>query len=137
MARRKQTMALGEYSWVLENGDSAVQGEACGIDTATNTVRPMGSSATMVFLGLFAEDLAGDGTKKVRVTLPGEIVADWFANSGTSAIAATDLGNDCYAEDGATASADDQTATLPKLGRILDFDSDRGRPVLVQLYPAV
>lgn len=136
MARRRKTMTIGEYSWVLENADEAVQGEAAGFDTGTNTVRPMGSSVNQIFLGFFAETLTGDGTKKVRVTIPGELEAEWLANSGTDAVAGTDLGSDCFAEDAKTVAATDATGTLSKMGRVLDVNDDASL-VLVQTYPAV
>lgn len=130
------TKAMGEYSWVLHTGDTVNQGEAVGFDTATNDVRPMGSSVNQKFLGFAAETLTGDGTTKLRVSLPGEIWGEWFANSGTDAVAATDLGSDCYAEDAKTVAATDGTGTLSKMGRIIDFDSTLNL-VLVQTYPFV
>lgn len=121
--RRRDSQTLGEYSWILESGDSAVQGEAAGLDTATGTIRPMGTSATQIMMGFFAETLTGDGTLKVRVTLPDEANAEWLANDDSpNDVAATDIGSEVYAKDGSTVST--LSTSRSKAGRVLDYDAD-------------
>lgn len=133
--RRRDSHTLGEYSWILESGDSAVQGEAAGLDTATGTIRPMGTSATQIFMGFFAETLTGDGTLKVRVTLPDEANAEWLANDDSpNDVAAADIGSEVYAKDGSTVST--LSTSRSKAGRVLDYDSDLDL-VLVQGGTAV
>lgn len=133
--RGRDTQTIGEYSWVLESGDEAVQGEAAGLDTNTATVRPMGSSATQLFVGFFAETKTGDGTKKVRVALPDEIEAEWLDNdSGPNNVDASDLGSEVYAKDGRTVST--LGTDRSKAGRVLDYDATLNK-VLVQGGSAV
>jgi hypothetical protein len=133
--RRRDTQTIGEYSWVLENLDVAVQGEAAGLDTATGTVRPMGKSATQLFVGFFAEGLTGDGTKKARVVLPMEVEAEWLDNdSNPNDIAANDIGSEVYAKDAKTVST--LSTGRSKAGRVLDYDATNNK-VLVQGGTAV
>jgi len=133
--RRRKAKTIGEYSWVLESAAAAVQGQAAGLDTATGTMRPMGASATQIFMGFFAETLTGDGTIKVRVTLPDEVNAEWLANdAGPNDVAATDIGSECYAKDGSTVSM--LSTSRSKAGRVLDYDA-AGNLVLVQGGSAV
>jgi hypothetical protein len=133
--RRRNSKTIGEYSWVLESGDSAVQGEAAGLDTATGTIRPMGSSSTQIFVGFFVETLTGDGTKKVRVNVPDEVNAEWLANdTNPNDIGATDIGSEVYAKDAKTVST--LSTSRSKAGRVLDYDSSSNL-VLVQGGTAV
>ena len=121
--RRRNTKAIsGEYSWLLHSGDTAEQGKAAGLDTATGDVRPMGSSATQIFVGFFAETLVGDGTLKVRVSVPNEVQAEWLKNdTAPNDVAITDIGSECYAKDSQTVSMLDTSRS--KAGRVLDYDA--------------
>lgn len=133
--RRRDSQALNEYSWVLHSGDQATQGEQAGLDTATGDVRPMGSSSTQIFIGFFAETLLGDGTKKVRVSLPDEVNAEWLDNDDSpNDVGAADIGSEVYAKDGHTVST--LSTSRSKAGRVLDYDSDSNL-VLVQGGTAV
>lgn len=124
--RRRAPKDIGEYSWLLHNGDQANQGEAAGLDTATADVRPMGSSATQLFLGWFVETMTGDGTKKVRVQLPEEVEAEFWSNdSNPNDVAADDIGSEVYAKDAKTVST--LATGRSKAGIVLDFDSDNNR----------
>lgn len=133
--RRRDTHTLGEYSWVLEDADVAVQGEAAGLDTATGTVRPMGSSSTQIFVGFFAESKTGDGTLKVRVSIPNEIEAEWLDNDAEpNDVDAAAIGSEVYAKDARTVST--LSTSRSKAGRVLDYDADTNK-VLVQGGSAV
>lgn len=133
--RRRDTQTLGEYSWVLEDDDIAVQGEAAGLDTATGTVRPMGTSATQLFVGFFAESKTGDGIEKVRVALPDEVEAEWLDNDDSPNDAdATTVGSEVYAKTARVVSTLSTGRSVA--GRVLDFDADANK-VLVQGGTAV
>lgn len=134
--RRRNTKAIsGEYSWLLHSGDTAEQGKAAGLDTATGDMRPMGSSATQIFTGFFAEDLVGDGVKKVRVSLPNEVQAEWLKNdTGPNDVSVASIGSECYAKDSQTVST--LSTSRSKAGRVLDFDATSNL-VLVQGGAAV
>ena len=134
--RRRNTKAIsGEYSWLLHSGDTAEQGKAAGLDTATGDMRPMGTSATQIFMGFFAETLVGDGTLKVRVNLPNEVQAEWLRNDDSpNDVAITDIGSECYAKDSQTVSMLDTSRS--KAGRVLDYDA-ASNLVLVQGGSAV
>lgn len=133
--RGRDTQTIGEYSWILEDEDEAVQGEAAGLDTATGTVRPMGSSATQIFVGFFAETMTGDGTTKVRVSVPNEIEAEWLDNDDApNDVDGAAIGSEVYAKDARTVST--LSTSRSKAGRVLDYDADANL-VLVQGGSAV
>lgn len=126
----RDTQTLGNYAWILESADEAIQGQAAGLDTATGTVRPMGSSATQIFVGFFAESKTGDGTLKVEVTLAPEVEAEWMDNDDApNDVDASDIGSEVYAKDGITVST--LGTSRSKAGRVLDYDATRNL-VLVQ-----
>jgi hypothetical protein len=133
--RRRDTHTIGEYSWILEDDDVAVQGEAAGLDTATGTIRPMGESSTQIAVGFFAESKTGDGVETIRVSLSTEVEAEWLDNdeAPNDADAAT-IGSEVYAVDGRTVST--LSTGRSKAGRVLDYDADTNK-VLVQSGTAV
>lgn len=129
--RKRQPKAMGGYRFVLHTGAVAVQGEAAGIDTATGTVKPMGSASTQIFIGFFTDSLTGDGTLKVHVDFPeDEIWVEWLDNDSApnNATAAT-IGSEVYYKDARTVST--LATGRAKAGRVLDYDS-AGNRVLVQ-----
>ena len=132
---RDKARLSSEYSWILESADVAVQGEQAGLDTATGTVRPMGKSATQIFVGYFAESKTGDGSAKVRVAIDPEVVAEWLDNdSNPNDVSAASIGSECYAKDGSTVTTNSSGNSVA--GRVLDYDADADK-VLVQQGLAV
>jgi len=128
--RRRDTMKISEYAFVLTNGVTATQGErACG-DTSTGLVTVAGTSTTLVALGFFAETVVGDGTKTVRVFFETEATAEWMTNdTAGGAIAAANVFSEVYMKDGKTVSI---TATgRSKGGRVIAYDATANL-VLVQ-----
>ena len=135
--RRRKEVRASEYSFLLQAGEGAEQGEACGIDTATGGVRTMGDNATTLFLGFFTETLAAadnDGATLVPVSFPQEISMEWFANdSAPNAVDATDVGTVVYAKDGRTVST--LATARGAMGRVMAYDAVLNR-VLVRVTPA-
>lgn len=135
MARKRQQKAAGGYDFVLHTGAVAVQGEAAGIDTATGTVKPMGSAATQIFIGFFGPlplgPVTGDGTLKVHVEFPEPLLyLEWLANDDApNDVAAADLGSEVYFKDGTTVSTLGTGRAVA--GRVMGYDATGDR-VLVQ-----
>lgn len=132
---RKPKVISSEHSWLLHSGDVAVQGEACGFDTASGDIRPMSAITTLIFMGFFAESMTGDGTLKVRVNLPNEVEAEWLANdAGPNDCSGASRGSEVYYKDSKTVST--LATSRSKAGRVLDYDADSNL-VLVQGGTAV
>lgn len=126
--RRPERWTTREF--VLTNAVQAEQGKLACLDTSTGLVTKGGASTTLLPLGLFAEDLLGDGTKKVNVRLFEEIEVEWFDNSAGDAVDAADVGSDVFIEDDVTVAATDAGGTLSVAGRCLAVDADKGVAVL-------
>ena len=134
MAKRRVSAEAWTYNqFVLTNAVQAEQGKMACLDTSTGKVTKGAVSTTLVPIGWFAEDLLGDGTKKVNVRLFQELELGWWDNGGPTPAVATDVGNECYIHDDVTVT---MTSTgRSKAGRILAIDSTKG--VLVQAGFAV
>lgn len=133
--RRRDTQTLRSYLWVLHAAAVVEQGEAVGFDTSTGTIKPMGATATQIFMGFAEKSMTGDGTKKLPVSLPDEVEAEWFKNDDApSNVAADDIGSEVFAKDARTVST--LATGRSRAGRVLDFDPVDNR-VLVQGGAAV
>lgn len=90
----------------------------------------------LMVIGTFAETVdATSAAKIVNVNFDREMALEWFANSGTNAVAATDVGSMAYFEDDQTVGVSSQA--YPLAGRIWAYDATKG--VLVErqgFYPA-
>lgn len=124
---------IREANWgykqlTLTAAEVAVKGHVACIDLATGLVVSGQASTTLLPIGLFAENMTGDGTKKVNVRLFEEIKGFWLDNdSAPNAVDAGDVGNSCYLKDSTTVSMLSTGRSLA--GRVLAVDSSG---VLVQ-----
>lgn len=130
MAKRMVKAEIWTYrEFVLTNAVQAEQGKMACLDTSTGLVTKGGASTTLLPIGWFAEDLLGDGVKKVNVRLFEEVHAAWWANADApNSVQAADVGSECYVLDDTTVTTD--ATGHSKAGRVLAVDAQKG--VLVQ-----
>ena len=103
------------------------QGAAVGLDTATGLVDNMQASTTLIPIGRVVRDkLTGSGAQTLSVKLDKELKAVYYANSGSQALAASDVGALVFFEDDQTVSKTDQGGSLSLAGRMWRFDSAKG-----------
>ena len=92
----------GQKQFTLTSGKIAYKNGAAGIKLGTGQVQPMAAAPDMLYIGKFYEDMdATSAAKLVNVDLE-NVLVDWFVNSGSSPVAATDLGALCYFADDTT-----------------------------------
>jgi hypothetical protein len=119
----------GYWALPLANAEVAEKGKLACIDTANGGIIIAGKTAAGLFpLGIFAESLTGDGTKKVQIKLFREIQASWWANDTVAAVALTDRGKLCAIKDSQTVSID--ATGRSTAGMVLDVNSTKGVLVL-------
>jgi len=115
--------------FTLAAGYKAFKNGACGLVVGTTTVRPMAAGVDLIHIGKFAETVdATAGALPVDVQFPDEMKLEWWENSATNAIAATDLLRLAYFEDDQTVGINPNTFKLA--GRIWAVDASMG--VLVE-----
>ena len=127
-------------TFTLASGYKAYKGAAAVLILAGSDAGKVIPARTNLVLdvlaiGSFAETIdATSAAKTVNVNLVCERYLEWFANSGTNAAAATDVGAMAYFEDDQTVGISSQA--YPLAGRIWGYDATKG--VLVELqtnYP--
>ena len=97
----------------LAAGSKAYRNGIACIDLTSGKVVPGQAGDTLLAIGTFEEDCdATAGEKLVNVNLGIEIEVWWWVNSGSGALAASDVGGLCYIED-------DQTVTATSVGNSL------------------
>lgn len=117
----------------LAVGNKAWKHGIAVIDLSTGKVEPGHAESDLLVIGVFAETVdATSAEALVNVNFREEITVEWFENSTTGAIAATDVGNFCYVEDDQTVSI---TPTGSIAGRIWKYSSTQG--VAVQRLPNI
>jgi len=122
-----QAFELGNAKQAWKNG-LAVYDQSAGKCIPAET----GASQTDLFvLGFFAEDMLGNGTKKVSVRLKREITVRWMANDGANPVLVTDLGKDIYGVDDQTVSISSATSTRSVVGKAWAIDAVKGVAVEV------
>lgn len=110
------TLAVGKKAW--KNGIAAIK-------LGTNTVIPAALEADLFVIGKFAETIdATSAAALVNVDLGQEILIEWLVNSGTSAVAATDLGSVCWIQDDQTVAIAPNGGSVA--GRVWGVDSIKG-----------
>ena len=92
--------------FVLTSGQVAERGHLACAELATGQIVVGTADSTLYAIGMFDEDLTGDGTKTVRVKLFREVVLHAFANDSVAPVAADDLFNTCFIKDSSTVSMD-------------------------------
>lgn len=117
---------ISYLQYTLASGLKAWQGGAAGLTPSTGKVGPMTSATGLIFLGFFAESVdATSGDLPVNINLIDEFTIIWWVNgTSTDAVAATDVGRDCYFLDDQTVSILPTGKSLA--GRIEYFDATRG-----------
>lgn len=130
VARPESTWRFKKYT--LKSGKIAFKGAAACLEVSSGKVVPASATTGLVWLGTFVENVdASAADKLVNVDLIEEIEIRWFVNgTSTDAVAATDVGKDCY-------FLDDQTVSILRTGKslagkIVAFDSTKG--VGIQKY---
>lgn len=124
---RPITEARWKYKqFTLASGHIGYQGGAAVLDKTSGKVVPGALGTTFQYLGLFAETVdATAGDALINVNLIDEIALIWFANGTSSdAVAATNVGSDCYFLDDNTVSI---LATGKSVaGRVMAVDTVKG-----------
>lgn len=133
-ARQTSFETWNEKQFTLASGNKAFKGGLAAIDLSTGKVEPAHSAEADLFVfGTFTEDVdATSADKLVNVRFDREVKVRWFVNSGTAALASTDVGKLCYAEDDQTVTASPNSAS--PVGRVWAVSSTDG--VAVELLPS-
>lgn len=126
----------GYIALPLASAEVAEKGKLACIDTANNGIIIAGATATgLVPLGIFQENLTGDGTTTVQIKLFREIQAIWWDNdTGGTPVVAADRGGLCYILDDSTVSGDNTGRSTA--GMVLAVDATKGVLVYAS-YPFV
>lgn len=133
MGERTTREASWSYqTFVLTSAAVAYKGEMAFLNLGTGIVDVGQTSTALLPIGVFAESLTGDGTTEVNVRLSQELKANWWDNDSGTAVASTDVGNNCYAVDGHTVSMDSTGRSIA--GRVLKVDATKGVLVVNGLY---
>lgn len=125
-----KSRALSRERWTrkyftLASGNAAYKGGIACIDQSTGKIEPGHAESDLLVIGTFAEDKASSGSdQNVNVDLGMEIEVVWFKNSGSNALAATDIGSLCYVEDDETVTSDPTGASVA--GRVWAVDTTDG-----------
>jgi hypothetical protein len=113
------------HLFTLLSGKVGFKNGIAAIRLGTGKVVPGALEADLFVIGTFAETIdASSGDKQVNIDLGRKIVIDWYANSGTSPIAATDVGMPCYIQDDQTVSIAPNGGSL--YGRVWGVETVRG-----------
>jgi hypothetical protein len=125
-AARARSQEIWKYKrFTLLSGSIAYQGGIACIDTTTGKVVPGSTATTLLVIGMFAETIdASAGDKLVNVDLGREVAIEWLVNSGSGAVASTDVGSVCYVKDDQTVTITPTGASIA--GRVWAVDSTRG-----------
>ncbi len=126
-ARQSTREHWAYHLMTLATGHIAYPNAALGIDLSTGKVEPMHAEGDLLFIGKSAETAAVDATsadKQVNVRFDREIEGEWWENSGTNAVAATDVGSICYFEDDQTVGMNPNTFSVA--GRVWAVDASLG-----------
>lgn len=121
------TMTLLEDE-VAERGNIA-----CIQQSSGKIVAGAATTAGLVPIGVFAETkIATGGDKPIKIDLFRTVTVHWFANAGGGgAIAATDVGSNCYLAGPGTVTIDDTDASI--MGMIWAVDAAKGVAVEMSL----
>ncbi len=113
--------------------EQVYQGGLATIDTSTGLVAKAFVSTTLIPIGTYAVDQLTTSGQTVLVKLSREVRARWYSNStSTDAIAAAQLGQDCYMVDDQTVAKTSGSSSRSVAGRVWKVDSLKG--VLVEHY---
>ena len=125
MERMTRHTDLDHFEHTLTNGVTAEKGKTACIDTTTGLITNAGTSATLIAIGQYTENLEGDGSQKVRVRLFKPIRVHWFENDdGGTPVVAADLLQDCYLLDAETVTGDATGASVA--GKVWFVSSTKG-----------
>ena len=114
----------GQKQFTLTSGKVAYKNGAAGIKLGTGRVEPMAQAPDMLYIGKFYEDMdATSAAKLVNVDLE-NVLVDWFVNSGSSPVLATDLGALCYFVDDTTVEIAPGAGSVA--GRVWGVDTLKG-----------
>jgi hypothetical protein len=136
--RMRSTERWKYHLFPLASGNIAYQGGIAALDLSTGKCEPGHAETDLFIIGTFAEYMdASAAEKQVNVDLGMEMEVEWFDNSGSNAIAATDVGSLCYVEDDQTVGISPTGRSIA--GRIWAVDTVKGVAVqrLEALPPAV
>lgn len=129
-AQRSRSQDVWKYrQFTLASGSKAYKGGQCVINPGTGKVIPASAAVGQISIGVFAEtvDASSTGTNAdtpINVDLVREVQLEWWPNSGSNAVAATDLGALCYMEDDNVVGISPIGFSLA--GRVWGVDSVRG-----------
>jgi hypothetical protein len=123
------------HQFPLAVGNKGWKGGMAFLDSSTGKCEPGHASENdLIYIGTFDETIDATSVEKlVNVDLGMEIEVRWWENSVANAIAASDVGKLCYAEDDQTVTITSATGANSVVGRIWAVDSVKG--VAVQKLP--
>lgn len=130
---RRET--LSSLKLVLDSGQVAVKGQRACIDTATGRLKVAAAAiATLIPIGVFTENLTGDGTLQTLVLLDDEIAARmWDNDTNPNSVTAADVGSVCYLKDGKTVTKSSSGNSVA--GIVLGIDGATSRVIVVAGLP--
>ena len=117
----------------LSAGEVADKGALACIDTSTGEVVAGQASTTLLPIGWFDESVdnsAGMDTVDVNVKFFVELTVAFWANSGGSAVASSDVGSSCYIEDDRTVSMSSSGNSVA--GMVILVDTRKGVGVVMK-----
>jgi hypothetical protein len=126
-ARMTKEERWKKHLFPLSAGETAERGKMACLDTSTGECVAGQASTTLIHIGSFAEDVdnsAGGSAVPVNVDLDRELVVRYWDNDTGSAVAASDVGSDCYILDDSTVTM--TSAGHSKAGRVWAVDTVRG-----------
>lgn len=122
--------------FVLKSGEVAEKGHLACLDTTqSGKVVKGATSLTLIPLGIFQENLTGDGVKKISVKLFAEIKPHWWDNDATVPVVAADIASPCFIKDSHTVSGDDTGRSYA--GLVLAVNAAKGVLVYQPLPTAI
>ena len=117
-------VSISDFQFVLKNAEVAFKGNMACIDTSIGEVVPGATSTTLVPIGVFTENLTGDGTALVNVSLFNNLWAYWFTNDTGTPVVAGDIGSSCYIKDATTVTGDNTGTSVA--GLVVRLDTLKG-----------
>jgi len=122
--RSRRILTWKRMALPLTNAVAVEKGELICIDTATGLFDKGGVSTTLLPVGYADEDLTGDGTVLLHVTLFDEKRLHVWDNDTGTPVTAADIGSDAYIVDERSVSSSSATNTRSVAGRIFGVTSE-------------
>lgn len=121
--------AVKQMQFTLASGQKAYKGSRIALTLGAGTCVVVTATTGLFIIGTSMQQVdATAGAKTITVDLDKELNLRWFANHTVSAVASTDLGYLCYAQDDNTVTMLSTSRAIA--GRVWGYDATKG--VLVE-----